>query len=332
MFKNHDLTETRIAIHALGILKENELMKIYFANLIGQTAKQLILKSELKGKVLAVFSNTIFLVCDSGEVIWIVTEPSFMHMRCIYLSEGLPEINAETSFSISGNSLEFEQDQFVLFGQAGTWEHKSIEPASISPLSRLKENYQQLSNNILGLSNFKGFGHFLLLINRWSKNMTNQLDFESNNPILINAWQMMPGLWDACLNFNLDGMIENGEKLIGLGPGLTPSGDDFLGGLFFSLDQLRKSYPDQIQYNSEHFSEFIEKVKKQTNLISYTLFKDLFLGNAVEPLHQFMDALLTGQPTENMIFYLRKLIQIGYSTGWDQITGVLCGLLVTLNY
>jgi hypothetical protein len=53
------------------------------------------------------------------------------------------------------------------------------------------------------------------------------------------AWPTLTHITRACLTNDIEGMLQNGEKLIGLCIGLTPSGDDFIGDCCFASKRFR---------------------------------------------------------------------------------------------
>jgi hypothetical protein len=113
-------------------------------------------------------------------------------------------------------------------------------------------------------------------------------------------------------------------KLTGLGAGLTPSGDDFLGGLLFAVNHLHAVYPDA------GFAEYAiptDPYRSRTHLISFTLLQDHASGHAIAPLHHLLNGFISGASLESMRPYVSQLTQIGHSTGWDLLTGLLTALL-----
>jgi hypothetical protein len=128
----------------------------------------------------------------------------------------------------------------------------------------------------------------------------------------------------ACLDHQPSRICSFADKFIGLGAGLTPSGDDFLGGMFFAIHQLRAAYPDN---DFVDYAIPLEPYRSRTHVISYTLLDDLANGYAVAPLHQFINGLLSGDSFENIDPFVLQLTSMGHSTGWDLLTGLLVGLL-----
>ena len=137
------------------------------------------------------------------------------------------------------------------------------------------------------------------------------------------------GMIQAYVANDQGGILEYADNLIGYGEGLTPSGDDFLGGFFFARWLLSHNYPGSFMDNPTcTYSEFIIRYKPRTNLISYTILKDNSEGHSVEPLHLLANGLLRDERVESLIPRAERLISLGHSTGWDMLTGFLAGILV----
>lgn len=112
--------------------------------------------------------------------------------------------------------------------------------------------------------------------------------------------------------------------LLGLGPGLTPSGDDLLGGVFFGLAHApRRGW-------SRPLAVLQRGLRRQaragdTNPISAALLHDLMRGQGYRALHELLAALATDN-RRAVDAAAAHLLQLGASSGAD----LLCGLLITL--
>jgi len=148
-------------------------------------------------------------------------------------------------------------------------------------------------------------------------------------PAVRRAWPAVRNVVRACLSLDFPRLLEHAEELIGLGEGLTPSGDDFVGGLLFWLSAWGNAYARPSPLESSDLVSFLERSKPLTNLISFTLLADHAEGHSFEALHHLTDALLTGQDGERIRQRAGRLIRLGHSTGWDLLTGVAAGLLTT---
>lgn len=96
------------------------------------------------------------------------------------------------------------------------------------------------------------------------------------------------------------------EMLIGLGPGLTPSGDDFLGGVLVALNHLERASQARALWR------WLEARLARTSDISAAHLAAAAAGEAHEALH----AVLAGD------LALEKLDAVGHTSGWDALAGM----------
>ncbi len=139
------------------------------------------------------------------------------------------------------------------------------------------------------------------------------------------------GRFDAVANAlrtsDVDALLLACQRLLGLGPGLTPSGDDFLGGLLFSLGHLPGWRSSERLHQISDALQVLAQHPKQpaTNPISAALMGDLMRGQGYRPAHQFMKALALGQ-SQAMQAACDDLEQLGSSSGFDILAGMLTAI------
>jgi hypothetical protein len=122
-----------------------------------------------------------------------------------------------------------------------------------------------------------------------------------------------------------------GRELVGLGPGLTPSGDDFLGGLLFTARSLKMVYPGDFHWEEQPIIDLINWARARTNSISHAILSDLALGHGPEPLHDLVNSLLQSEDVGDVMAGVTRLLRIGHSSGWDILAGVLTSLLLIMG-
>ncbi len=104
------------------------------------------------------------------------------------------------------------------------------------------------------------------------------------------------------------------KRLIGLGPGLTPSGDDFLGGLLIALHVLGAHDAARSLWTAIRAD-----ARAATNPISFAFLSAAAKGRGGASLHTTIAAIMTGDdPTAG----LARLMRLGHSSGWDALVGV----------
>lgn len=106
------------------------------------------------------------------------------------------------------------------------------------------------------------------------------------------------------------------DALIGLGPGLTPSGDDFLGGVLVALRHLGAS-----SVTESLAAEVLARASQRTNEISRAHLAAAAGGEASAPLHGMLSSLCS-PGASGMGEYLSAIDAVGHTSGWDALAGV----------
>ena len=120
---------------------------------------------------------------------------------------------------------------------------------------------------------------------------------------------------------------QNAKQLIGLGQGLTPSGDDFLVGLLLAFSTSKKD-----QFHQQKWSEQVSKeAKSNTNIISYSAIKYAAIGQTRETIVLFIEALNKEENDEKVKRALANVIKIGSSSGTEMAWGIINGLTLLLK-
>ena len=92
-----------------------------------------------------------------------------------------------------------------------------------------------------------------------------------------------------CRRGDLEPVLKLAERLIGLGPGLTPSGDDFVGGLIFMARHLISAYPRERWWQGGNIGGLLAYSETMTSKISHALLSDLAEGQSHESLHELVE-------------------------------------------
>ena len=275
------------------------------------------------GKVLAAFSKVIYLLTNDSELFWIVSDDSPMHRRALKVSSPLSGPKAGSPFHVQDQRLTIDPGFAFDMEHALLWREPQTSCNNLVEMTEIPARVQTLFSS-LDLSQAKGFGNFIPEILRLAQNEPTFLQSESSDPILVFTRPFVLEIARACLEKQPSQMLQIADALIGLGAGLTPSGDDFMGGLLFAMKNLQSAYPDS---NFIDHAIPIEIYGSRTHLISFTLLQDLANGHAIAPLHQIINGLLSKESLESIYPSVSQLTQVGHSTGWDMLTGLLTGLL-----
>lgn len=107
---------------------------------------------------------------------------------------------------------------------------------------------------------------------------------------------------------------EDAQALIGLGPGLTPSGDDYLGGVLIALHQFGR------KPQARSLWRWLQPRLSRTSDISAAHLQAAATGEGHEALHRCIEALCLLAADWDAI--LTALDSVGHCSGWDSLAGV----------
>jgi len=128
----------------------------------------------------------------------------------------------------------------------------------------------------------------------------------------------------ATEQFDVQSAVRAAEKMIGLGPGVTPSGDDILIGFLAGLWSMAGGNQMQLSF-IRSFGDALMQIAKQTNEISRTYLHHATQGQFSGSLSNLAEAIATGGDVEHAT---REAARVGHSSGMDSVTGLLAGLAV----
>jgi Protein of unknown function (DUF2877) len=157
---------------------------------------------------------------------------------------------------------------------------------------------------------------------------------DSTDPLLRQAGRSMEGLIHSWRAGKVDSAREAAMKLLGLGPGLTPSGDDLLAGLLavcrWSRQWLKGAGARQTLAVCEAVVEaVVAEAPAGTTRLSARLLAYAADGILYEPAMSLGARLFAGRSVDIEPAALR-LFALGHTSGTDMAVGILLG--VVLNH
>jgi len=106
-------------------------------------------------------------------------------------------------------------------------------------------------------------------------------------------------------------LADEAAPLIGLGPGLTPSGDDYFGGMLVALRLAGR------RMQADGLWRWLQpRLRERTSAISAAHLAAAAAGEAHEALHEVLNGSLE----------LEKLSAVGHCSGWDALAGAVAVL------
>jgi hypothetical protein len=296
-------------------------------NAMGEAAFDLLSPDGI-WRVLASVSRAIYLTNAQNELLWLAESAIPLHRRGLQIHGPIPRPPVGVEYQAVDGVLTAESEEVIYYGGSPIWRPPFSSPVYAVPLPALPGLVLETYQHFLDWPKPAGLAGLIPSILNSVAHRNRRGDMEGIGEAAAEYWPMIRGLVQAGISSDFHFLKLNALQWIGLGPGLTPSGDDFLGGFFFALHKLGQTYPDLSKIKNWNYSDFIIENKSRTHIISYTFLKDHAAGFAMEPLHAFANGLLAGHPIEQNLQYALRLVTVGHSTGWDLLTGFLAGMAV----
>ncbi|WP_432352862.1 DUF2877 domain-containing protein [Sporosarcina sp. A2] len=155
-------------------------------------------------------------------------------------------------------------------------------------------------------------------------NATSESPFELEVSKMLSARTEL--LVDQLSSGRLREAGESANSILGLGPGLTPSGDDYLTGMIAVFMVPNHPIPEL-----HTFCEEVATVAKTaTNIISYSAIFQASKGKIRASLVHLLACLFTGEE-EELLPALEAVLAIGSTSGTDMALGIVAGIELTMK-
>jgi hypothetical protein len=282
---------------------------------ISQPVFDMVRREGWTGRVLAAYHRACDLVSSQGEIIALVGPAIGNGPLNIVIEEtevlehlkpGLPAVFSDSQL-VLGDSLVVSLDGAQLWKPEVNWEH-------------LATQRRRLEDSLAALCCWLSQNDFAKGLLRLILDGEKEAGCSSHNlAFLTTAQTGIKGLRHALRDGHRSGIRENAARLAGLGPGLTPAGDDYLVGLMAGL----RVWPDSCGLPPNEACQIIlEATEGRTTLIS-----SAFLHCAKESLfgenwHRLLTELAGGE-TAGIQWAARRILSSGATSGADALAGFL---------
>jgi hypothetical protein len=139
--------------------------------------------------------------------------------------------------------------------------------------------------------------------------------------------KIIPNLITATRRYDDLAAADSVKGLVGLGPGLTPAGDDFLVGYLAGLWCAAGEKTDCLRFLS-HLRKMVIVLSERTNDISRTYLHHAAHGQVSSRLADLADAICRGANADQLLVAAEASMRVGHLSGLEATTGLLMGLSV----
>jgi hypothetical protein len=296
---------------------------------IGETARAL-LGSGARGKVLAAVTGAAYLETEAGEVLWLTSPKAPRHTRAGRSDwrDAWPETG--TRYVVRGEQIVFGSEFETDLTQAETWHAPQPGAGGAVVQSAIAPSLYALFAQGSALPTPLGLGQLIDRVLALGEERAVPHDALPQDLFVGRAWESVAHVAKACLAHDAAQIKTAVRPLVGLGPGLTPAGDDLVGSLLFTLHYLGRTYAP-LKAAGGAAQVDLASLQAGTHVISFAVMSDMARGEGPEPLHEFLGAILAGAPASHIERAARQLVAIGHSSGWDMLLGCVVGMLSTFR-
>lgn len=269
------------------------------AQKIGYIAKDILENSDSRLMIHSIFEHAVNLVDSSDWMITLLPDNYSWGPQVVILSQR--DFAKFKDLGLKAMDI-FNFRQLINTKEAQITYRKSIDKSISKDINKIEKNKLYFES---------------LLCQKGNKNGL----LGSDN---IYSRYAAPKLKEFQILFYQQEFEEAGKKLlelIGLGPGLTPSGDDFVLGIFAAFYSIGLKTHIILKLKDI----IIQNAKQKTNIISYNMLRQGAMGGFIKWVEDMANALIY-EDSEEIEAAFSKMLQIGSSSGSDISAGILFGL------
>ena len=276
-----------------------------------------VFRTGQRGRVAAVFSRSLYLESEAGRWACLGCPSIGAGPLNALIGEGiaplLPGLAPGTEYCIEGSVLRIPKRAVLRWQGAALWR----PPVVPSPVSResLRRNLDALLEEYAPHVPPEGIGGLVFPGAAGYGNMLERVLAARAKPAMdaMGAWlTTILGAHDAPPS-----IPGEAAALFGLGPGLTPSGDDFIAGMLIALRMLGENgAADAVARWA------LPLAKQRTNRISVAHLEAAVEGQGAAALHQVL-GWLGSSGSKTRLPEPHFLSRMGHCSGWDMLSGVV---------
>ena len=297
------------------ISNQSSLPRQYRASGIGSKACDLIhLKS--KGVIFGAISRGIFIKTDSRWLIFISYEPfpGPLTINVPAAREAGIVLEPGEQVDITSGSLTLKEDELVITTQhLSAWQPVPTRLADY-PITGLQHRLVAAAELVTSSGKSNGLS---VLLPYWIP-IPGQA---RKGPEQMAHWYEI--ILNLVRNTNVIQSPASFIELLGAGPGLTPSGDDFTIGFLLTLNRLQHVLPASIDLDKFN-QQVVSAAYQKTTTLSANLIECAAQGLADQRLVNALDWLVAGK--QDNIQAIEDLLSWGNSSGGDAFVGFVAAL------
>ena len=287
------------------------------------------------GQIHSVFENATNIEMEDGFIFALLPEKIPPNPRSVILPENewaayhsvVPRVGEEVL--LEEKKLEIPHKEIRIgFGSAKSWDPLPSLMGSPSSINEIRQKVRVLERFLChNTQNGRAGEPFRERLYHVFENIPYTAFSEaSSNVFRKRLFHASEELFLRISNNHCEDLSAALDDLIGLGPGLTPSGDDLLTGVMGAGIYYSLICPAICGEVKKVNSQVAMRARKRTTVFGEMMLSDASREELVQPLGQLLQRLLFSKKEGNLLAYARRVTAIGDSSGKDMLAGVILGM------
>jgi hypothetical protein len=300
------------------------------ANFIGPAARE-ALERDVSGKVHSIFERA-FNIMINGKLVGIarndVARSPINVITDVCSSESMSSLGVHEEMQVrSGGDRVLVGDVLeISLEDAELWRPRTRAEGHID--FEIVGRNLELAKRLAARKNEReGLGQLLPHVDEIASELVPHIS--DPNQVVEAALAHLVNLIKSVRANDVQDIEQSARKLIGLGPGLSPSADDTLAGFMAACWWVANSLGRELDRVRE-INKTIVGRKGGTTSMSQQLLEHAAIGKTNEAVGEFIESILVGTAAD-VKSGVERVLEIGETSGTDTAVGVLLGLNLSLS-
>lgn len=278
------------------------------------------------GEVIAVHPRSMYVTDEDDEIYAIVHQPlGNGPLNLVIPADPAQVFNGlalGTSLASNGARLGIGETIMIGLEAAAVWDPKAY-PALAADAEALDRGLAELCREMSRRAPGESLAR--LLPHLEDEDLPKPLERVAHFP---RSHALIGGLAESLMQRDRKRLKVVASSLAGLGPGLTPAGDDFIAGVLLALALVRQQRGDAAL--NEIATMLVETAAPRTHEISGAYLRAAYDGQAGERWHPLLGALAAGDTTQ-ISAAAAPVLATGETSGADMLAGFVIGICALLG-
>ncbi len=301
------------------------------------TKKLLDSRAELRGHVHSVFNRVCNIVTKDDLLIPVISScvpntprfislslPAKKSIKSLGLKEGMEMVFEHNLLRSLGSSFSLDLSEAKIWDARPQFTFDGIDEP------RLLNNLEILYKTLISYGKFSGIAPICQALRAGLAS-----SFQDDAIIAVNHYSsfILPRiskLMEAFKAKNLDLVRSYSKQIVGFGPGLTPSADDFLTGFMVAGLYMASRYKRPLEEIYRLNSGIIEDAEFRTTKVSSEMLSFAAKGEVSENVRAMLLGLFSESSEEGLKNTIQSVINNGETSGSDLIAGAYIGCILSI--